>query len=125
MDHAVLAVRYEQRWVILDNRTSLLVDPDNVAQFTPLFTLGGEGVKLFAAPYTKSNRLQTAEVLAHFRALAADLPARRGVVVGSTELEYRTFGRQKPLRPGDAIYRRCPRSAAQIFWMVLVGGCVV
>ena len=37
MGHAVLAVRYEQRWVILDNRTSLLVDPDNVAQFTPLF----------------------------------------------------------------------------------------
>ena len=62
MDHAVLAVRYEQRWVILDNRTSLLVDADNVAQFTPLFTLGGEGVKLFAAPYTKSRRLQTAEV---------------------------------------------------------------
>jgi hypothetical protein len=48
--------------------------------------------------------------LAHFRALAADLPERRGVVVGSTELEYRTFGRKSLCGPATrSIGRRLRR----------------
>lgn len=62
LDHAVLAVRYEDRWLILDNRSSQLVDADEVPQLTPLFSLGSDGVKLFAAPYAKLPPRQTIEV---------------------------------------------------------------
>jgi predicted transglutaminase-like cysteine proteinase len=50
-DHAVLAVRDGGRWLILDNRHLMLVETKTLPQFTPLFALDHEGVKLFAAPY--------------------------------------------------------------------------
>ena len=50
-DHAVLGVRHDGRWLILDNRHSLLVDMTEVRHFTPLFAIDHEGVKLFAALY--------------------------------------------------------------------------
>ena len=56
-DHAVLGVRYEGRWLILDNRHLALGDSSALPHFTPLFALDHRGVKLFAAPY--ANRGQT------------------------------------------------------------------
>ena len=56
-DHAVLGVRYEGRWLILDNRHLALTDSSAMSHFTPLFALDHQGVKLFAAPY--ANRGQT------------------------------------------------------------------
>lgn len=53
-DHAVLGVRQEGRWLILDNRYTALADAEDLRHFTPLFALDQDGVKLFAAPY--SNR---------------------------------------------------------------------
>ena len=50
-DHAVLGVRHDGRWLVLDNRHSLLLDMTEVRQFTPLFAIDQEGVKLFAALY--------------------------------------------------------------------------
>jgi predicted transglutaminase-like cysteine proteinase len=50
-DHAVLAVRENGRWLVLDNRHPLLVETTALPQFTPLFALDHEGVSLFAAPY--------------------------------------------------------------------------
>lgn len=50
-DHAVLAVRDNGQWLILDNRHFLLVETGMLPQFTPLFTLDHNGVSLFAAPY--------------------------------------------------------------------------
>jgi predicted transglutaminase-like cysteine proteinase len=64
VDHAVLAVRYEEHWLILDNRTSHMVAADEIRQFTPLVSLGDAGVKLFAAPYLFKQPLQTADVAA-------------------------------------------------------------
>jgi predicted transglutaminase-like cysteine proteinase len=55
-DHAVLGVRLDGRWVVLDNRHSLLLDMTEVRQFTPLFAIDQEGVKVFAALY--ANRRQ-------------------------------------------------------------------
>jgi predicted transglutaminase-like cysteine proteinase len=50
-DHAVLAVRENGRWLVLDNRHPLLVGTMALPHFTPLFALDHQGVSLFAAPY--------------------------------------------------------------------------
>lgn len=50
-DHAVLAVRLEGRWLVLDNRWDGLVESRELRRFMPLFALGGDGVELFATPY--------------------------------------------------------------------------
>jgi predicted transglutaminase-like cysteine proteinase len=50
IDHAVLAVRLDGRWLVLDNRKSFVVEPGELTHYAPLFSLDHEGVKLFAAP---------------------------------------------------------------------------
>jgi predicted transglutaminase-like cysteine proteinase len=52
-DHAVLAARFEGRWLILDNRFAAIPEDSRMHNFTPLFALDDEGVKLVAAPYAK------------------------------------------------------------------------
>jgi predicted transglutaminase-like cysteine proteinase len=52
-DHAVLAARLDDRWLILDNRQSRLMDDAEATSFTPLFVINQSGVHLFAAPYAK------------------------------------------------------------------------
>jgi predicted transglutaminase-like cysteine proteinase len=50
-DHAVLAAKFEGRWLILDNRFAAIPEDSRMHNFTPLFALDHEGVKLVAAPY--------------------------------------------------------------------------
>jgi predicted transglutaminase-like cysteine proteinase len=52
-DHAVLAARLDEHWLILDNRKSQLIDDSDASSFTPLFAINHDGVHLFAAPYAK------------------------------------------------------------------------
>ena len=52
-DHAVLAARLDDRWLILDNRRAELLADSDVSSFTPLFAINHRGVQLFAAPYAK------------------------------------------------------------------------
>ena len=52
-DHAVLAAHLDGRWLILDNRSSELIEDTDAASFTPLFAINHRGVHLFAAPYAK------------------------------------------------------------------------
>ena len=52
-DHAVLAVRHTGRWLVLDNRHLIMADAGELTQFTPLFAIDHQGVKLFAAPYAQ------------------------------------------------------------------------
>ena len=52
-DHAVLAARLDGRWLILDNRFATIPEDHRMHNFTPLFALDQEGVKLLAAPYAK------------------------------------------------------------------------
>jgi predicted transglutaminase-like cysteine proteinase len=49
--HAVVGVRHQGRWLMLDNRHDVLMEHKDVWHFAPLFALDREGVKLFAAPY--------------------------------------------------------------------------
>jgi predicted transglutaminase-like cysteine proteinase len=53
-DHAVLAVREESRWLILDNRTMLLSEDRDSANLMPLIAIDSQGVKLLAAPYARA-----------------------------------------------------------------------
>ena len=53
-DHAVLAVREEGRWLILDNRTMLLSEDRDSTNLMPLIAIDGQGVKLLAAPYARA-----------------------------------------------------------------------
>jgi predicted transglutaminase-like cysteine proteinase len=50
-DHAVLAVREADHWLILDNRWTALTDSSEARHLTPLFAIDHRGVRLFAAPY--------------------------------------------------------------------------
>jgi len=51
LDHAVLAVLFEGRWLVLDNRHTMTVEAEELRHYMPLFALDHEGVKLFAAAY--------------------------------------------------------------------------
>jgi hypothetical protein len=53
-DHAVLAARLDERWLILDNRRQEPVEDADASSFTPLFAINHTGVYLFAAPYAKA-----------------------------------------------------------------------
>jgi len=50
-DHAVLAVRIDGRWLVLDNRRAALLETSDLPHFMPLFAIDRAGVSLFAAPY--------------------------------------------------------------------------
>lgn len=50
-EHAVLAARIDDRWLILDNRRSELVEDSEASSLTPLFAINHRGVQLFAVPY--------------------------------------------------------------------------
>jgi predicted transglutaminase-like cysteine proteinase len=43
--HAVVAVRYEQRWLILDNRTMAILDAEDVRHYRALFALDQQGTR--------------------------------------------------------------------------------
>jgi uncharacterized protein (DUF427 family) len=55
--HAVVAVRYAGRWLILDNRSSILVESSDVAaHYIPLVVLDQQGVREFVGATTFANK---------------------------------------------------------------------
>ena len=60
-DHAVLAVRQDGRWLVLDNRRSMPFETADLRHFVPLFALNEQGVNLVAAPYA-SRALHESEM---------------------------------------------------------------
>ena len=54
-DHAVLAVRHEDKWLIMDNRSARLREDSEISSFTPLFAINERGVQLFAVPYANRD----------------------------------------------------------------------
>ncbi len=47
-DHAVVAARLGQKWIVLDNRRLTLLEDVEMAHVVPLFVLGHDGVRQFA-----------------------------------------------------------------------------
>lgn len=64
-DHAVLAVKDRDGWVILDNRRSALATDSEAGYLTPMYALNANGISLFASPYLTQ----------HDRSAKAMLPA--------------------------------------------------
>jgi predicted transglutaminase-like cysteine proteinase len=54
-DHAVLAARLGDRWLILDSDRAELIEDASASNFTPLFAMDHHGVHLFATPYASGN----------------------------------------------------------------------
>ena len=51
-DHAVLAVRFEGRWRMLDNRRMIMAEDTQMRHMQPLFTIDRNGVRRFEDPNT-------------------------------------------------------------------------
>jgi predicted transglutaminase-like cysteine proteinase len=47
VNHAVVAVHQDGEWLILDNRTFVMVDADEASDYDPLFVLDYRGVRAF------------------------------------------------------------------------------
>ena len=63
-DHAVLAVRKDGGWTILDNRRATLFADSDLPQFSPLVALDSSGVSLFASPYLSQRMNSDAKAVA-------------------------------------------------------------
>jgi predicted transglutaminase-like cysteine proteinase len=61
--HAVTAVRYDGRWLILDNRTFIMAQDVDIQTYNPLFVLDTDGVKR-AIPETPKPQNPNASVSA-------------------------------------------------------------
>jgi predicted transglutaminase-like cysteine proteinase len=48
--HAVVAVRHQAQWYVLDNRTLAIVDSNELHDYLPLFTLDHRGMRKFIVP---------------------------------------------------------------------------
>ncbi len=59
-DHAVLAVRHDKRWLILDNRWDKLVEANELKQFKPLVIIDAAGATLLAKQFTLNSKLAPA-----------------------------------------------------------------
>ncbi len=59
-DHAVLVVRYDKRWLVLDNRWDKLVEDKELKQFKPLAIVDARGVTLLAKQFTLNSKLAPA-----------------------------------------------------------------
>jgi len=80
-DHAVLAAHLDDRWLILDNRRSELIEDSDASSFTPLFAINHRGVQLFAAPYAKRPLLASEVEAAPAAASEGDLGEWSGVEI--------------------------------------------
>ena len=57
-DHAVVAARHDDGWLILDNRRTELMADSEASGYMPLFAINHRGVQLFAAPYAERPQLE-------------------------------------------------------------------
>lgn len=60
VDHAILAVRHDKHWLILDNRWDKLVEDKELTQFKPLAVVDAGGVTVLAKQFTLSSKLKPA-----------------------------------------------------------------
>jgi predicted transglutaminase-like cysteine proteinase len=54
-DHAVLAVKGEFGWHLLDNRNNAIESDQNMAHYRPMFALNSMRMEMFAAPYAEAD----------------------------------------------------------------------
>jgi predicted transglutaminase-like cysteine proteinase len=76
--HVVTAVRREGRWLILDNRTFIMVRDVDIASYNPLYVIGGEDVKRMAPspskPQNPDASISSAAVSSQFSSGSPGIP---------------------------------------------------
>ena len=65
--HAVVAAHYKNEWLILDNRTLMIVNAEETSRYYPLFVLDREGVRTFAAEVARRRGIQAAVAVSSLR----------------------------------------------------------
>jgi predicted transglutaminase-like cysteine proteinase len=58
--HAVVAVRQDAGWLVLDNRRMTLLDSEAVQRLQPLFAVNDQGVQMFAVGYAGGSQIAPA-----------------------------------------------------------------
>ena len=61
-DHAILAVRDSEKWLLLDNRRLVLVEDGELQRVEPLFALNRDGVREFTPSALADERTAAATV---------------------------------------------------------------
>ena len=56
--HAVVAVRYEQHWLILDNLTMAIVTAEDARNYRPLFALNSRAVAVAAVDPARATKIE-------------------------------------------------------------------
>jgi len=62
--HAVAAVRYDSRWLVLDNRTFIMAQDVDLAAYNPLFVIGTDRTKAPETPKPEETTLTVSAVTA-------------------------------------------------------------
>ena len=60
VDHAILVVRHDKRWLVLDNRWDKLVEDKELTQFKALAVVDAGGVTVLAKQFTLSSKIKPA-----------------------------------------------------------------
>jgi predicted transglutaminase-like cysteine proteinase len=58
-DHAVVAARVDEKWIVLDNRRLTLLEDTDMPRVRPLFIFDRDGVKRFTRPIVEAHRALT------------------------------------------------------------------
>ncbi|MBN9586424.1 MAG: hypothetical protein BGN84_14815 [Afipia sp. 62-7] len=58
-DHAVVTVKTDGRWRVLDNRTLVMIDDSELTKYRPLFAFDAEGAKRFEQPMLAQAPINT------------------------------------------------------------------
>lgn len=80
-DHAVLAVRHDGNWWLLDNRWNTLDRDRDMAHYLPVSAISGHQVQLYAAPFAQQSLNEYSEKL--FVTFGSVIEWVRGVLPGS------------------------------------------
>jgi predicted transglutaminase-like cysteine proteinase len=72
-DHAVVAVRYEGRWLVLDNKTLEIKEDAAIAAFNPMFMIDGAGVKKITSLAPEQKQAPWTDATAYFAPMTLSL----------------------------------------------------
>jgi predicted transglutaminase-like cysteine proteinase len=65
-DHAVVAVRVENRWRVLDNRGFLMLDDSQYTHFQPVFLIDEDGIRSYATPQSQATAANAEAIRSFF-----------------------------------------------------------
>jgi predicted transglutaminase-like cysteine proteinase len=65
--HAVVAVRFKGEWLILDNRTLMIVNAEETSHYYPLLALDHQGVRTFATEVARRRAIEAGVLVSNLQ----------------------------------------------------------